>query len=159
MILTVCRQWTEHLVFVCLVQRSTQGLSLIKWSSLHTSPRTPKHSGAVVLMFFWSTNTHFRNRCHRQQDSRLSIHTASGFIDSEGGRVCSYKQHTGVLLKQTPQTLHKPKSALQSGCLYKMHLRGASVRTMTCGLSDSMLMQIYTHRGTSFTLLCNRRHN
>ncbi len=105
MILTVCRQWTKHLVFVCLVQRSTWGLSLIKWSSLHTSPSTPKHSGAVVLMFFWSTNTHFRNRCHRQQDSRLSIHTASGFIDSEGERVCSYKQHTGVLLKHTLQTL------------------------------------------------------
>lgn len=92
--------------FVCLVQRSTWGLSLTKWSSLHSSLSLPKHSGAVVLMFFWSTNTHFRNRCHRQADSLLSIHTASGFIDSEGGRVCSYKQHIGVLLKDTLQTLY-----------------------------------------------------
>lgn len=57
-------------------------------------------------------HTHYRNRCHRQQDSQLSIHTASGFIDSEGERVCSYKQHTGVLLKHTLQTLYINQSML-----------------------------------------------
>uniref|UniRef100_A0A673JVC5 Tektin n=1 Tax=Sinocyclocheilus rhinocerous TaxID=307959 RepID=A0A673JVC5_9TELE len=40
------------------------------------------------------------------------IHTASGFIDSEGERVCSYKQHTGVLLKHTLQTRYINQSML-----------------------------------------------
>lgn len=38
-------------------------------------------------------------------DSCLSLHSASGFIDLEEERVCSYKQHTGALLKHTLQTL------------------------------------------------------
>lgn len=96
-----------------------------KWSSIHTSLSLPKHSGAVVLMFFWSTNTHFINRCHRQADSLLSIHTASGFIDSEGERVCFYKQHIGVLLKDTSNSLLINQSLLcsQNVLQYKMHLR------------------------------------
>lgn len=48
-------------------------------------------------------------------DSRLSLHSAYGFIDLEEECVCSYKQHTGALLKHTSNSLHKSKTESLTG--------------------------------------------